>query len=45
MTLKAVPFFTQLNDHELDVVRSVAFYEKAFGVPATKRRPAWRCTE
>jgi len=24
MTLKAVPFFTQLNDHELDVVRSVA---------------------
>ena len=24
MTLKAVPFFTQLNDQELDVVRSVA---------------------
>jgi CRP/FNR family transcriptional regulator, cyclic AMP receptor protein len=24
MTLKAVPFFTQLSDHELDVVRSVA---------------------
>jgi len=23
-TLKAVPFFTQLNDRELDVVRSVA---------------------
>ena len=23
-TLKAVPFFTQLNDHELDVVRAVA---------------------
>ncbi len=24
MTLKAVPFFTQLSDHELDVVRAVA---------------------
>ena len=23
-TLKAVPFFTQLNEHELDVVRSLA---------------------
>ena len=24
MTLKAVPFFTQLNDKELDVVRALA---------------------
>jgi CRP/FNR family transcriptional regulator, cyclic AMP receptor protein len=29
MTLKAVPFFTQLSDHELDLVRSVAS-EKAY---------------
>ncbi len=29
MALKAVPFFTQLSDHELDVVRSVAS-EKAY---------------
>src|SRR6476660_8784471 len=29
MTLKAVPFFTQLNDRELDVIRTLAV-EKAY---------------
>ena len=28
MTLKAVPFFTQLTDRELDVVRAVAAEKK-----------------
>ena len=35
--LKAVPFFTQMNDQELDVIRSVAV-DKAGNVEATTDR-------